>query len=213
MSPIEKHVRESIAKMEKHCLALPWEDRTAYSDWLAQTFFYVRHATRVLAKAAYKCRLEEEGLHKKLLHGINEEKNHETMATSDMNLCGHEISDFYEYPETSAYYQTLYHAIDYHGPFALLGYFVTLEGLGAVGSEKLYGRVIGTHREEAATFLKVHAHLDAGHFREGIDLLESLPPEKLKLVVEMIDVSSVLYCNMIDRVTKEAKKRSLPVAA
>ncbi len=77
MTPIEKLSRQSIKKMETCFVALPWEDKWTYAEWLAQTFFYVRHATRVLAKAAYRCSFEDEGLHKKLLEGINEEKNHE----------------------------------------------------------------------------------------------------------------------------------------
>lgn len=212
MTPIEKHARECIQYMEKVCLELPWEDKRAYADWLAQTFFYVRHATRVLAKAAYKCRIEEEPLHKVFLRGINEEKDHERMATSDMSHLGFKLEQFHEYPETSAYYQTLYHLIDYNGPCALLGYFVTLEGLGAIGSDKLYERIITSHSESAASFVKVHARIDARHFTEGIELLNSLNKPQLEIVKHGLDLSTELYCNMIRKVTAMAASKKLAAA-
>lgn len=207
MTPIEKRARECIKYMEGVCLELPWENKGAYADWLAQTYFYTRHATRVLAKAAYKCRIEEEPLHKIFLKGINEEKDHERMATSDISHVGLRLEHFKEYAETSAYYQTLYHLIDYNGPYALLGYFVTLEGLGAIGSDKLYDRIVNTHSEAAASFVKVHARIDTRHFAEGIARLNSLNKQQLEIVNHGLDLSTELYCNMIRKVTAEANEK------
>jgi len=30
----------------------PWENQSFYAEWLAQTYFYVRHSTRLLCLAA-----------------------------------------------------------------------------------------------------------------------------------------------------------------
>ncbi len=207
MTEIEKFTRSCIKEMEQSCLELPWEDARTYGDWVAQTYFYVRHATRVLAKAAFRCTIEQEDLHKVFLKGINEEKNHEIMAVNDLKHMGLRLGDYYEYPETSAYYQTLYHLIDYNGPYELLGYFVNLEGLGAIGCDGFYDKIIKSHGEKAASFIKVHARIDARHFQEGIDLLNSLKPEQLKIVRHGLEISTPLYCNMIRRVTQESYKR------
>jgi hypothetical protein len=206
MSEIRGICVTAIRKMEEECGRLPWEDRRVYADWLSQTYFYVQHATRVLAKAAYRCHLDEEPLHKKLLHGINEEKNHEILATNDLKHIGHKLNEFYEYPETSAYYQTLYHLIDYNGPYELLGYFVTLEGLGGIGTGGLYERIVKAHGEKAASFVKVHAKLDAGHYEEMVQYLETLDAQKLAIVKHGIEISTTLYCNMLKRITAEAAK-------
>lgn len=211
MSAIELTTVECVRKMERACAQLPWESREAYSEWLAQTYFYVRHATRVLAKAAWKCGMEEEFLHKQLLNGINEEKNHEIMAIKDLETLGLNIEDFSENAETSAYYQTLYHLIDVNGPFELLGYFVTLEGLGAIGSEGLYNRILKSHGPDAATFIKVHAHLDSRHFDEGLALLRTLNEKQTEAVKHGLSISTTLYCNLIQAICD--KHRSLSAIA
>ncbi len=207
LTPIELNAVECVRKMESYCNRLPWESREAYGEWLAQTYFYVRHATRVLAKAAWKCSMEEEYFHKRLLHGINEEKNHEVMAINDLERLGLYIEDYKENPETSAYYQTLYHLIDANGPYELLGYFVTLEGLGAIGSEGLYNRIVKAHGEDAASFIKVHAHLDSRHFDEGLEMLRALGPKQSQIVEHGLALSTTLYCNLIQAVTTKYSVR------
>ena len=39
----------------------PWEERAAYADWLAQTYYYVRHTTRLIASAAARFPIDERG--------------------------------------------------------------------------------------------------------------------------------------------------------
>ncbi len=205
MTKIETKIRSCIKEMETACLELNWEDKETYSDFLAQTFYYVRNATRVLAKAAFKCSFEEEALHQILLQSINEEKCHEQLAVHDLEVLGHKVDDFCEYPETSAYYQTLYHLLDTQGPYELLGYFVTLEGLGAIGSDELYNRVIGSHGERSSSFIKVHARIDSRHFEEGLELINSLDSSKLEIVEHGLDMGTRLYCNLIRRISNQAK--------
>src|SRR5215211_402825 len=85
----------------------PWEDRRVYGNWTAQTYFYVRHATRLLALAAARCPLADEELHKTFLQAIREEQDHELLALHDLQFLGFRPSDFGELPETAAYRQTL----------------------------------------------------------------------------------------------------------
>ncbi len=205
MKKLEIKIEKCIRRMEEACLQIPLENRFSYSQWLAQTYFYVQHATRVLAKASYRCDFENEELHKKLLQGINEEKNHEVLATNDLAFLDARISQFKEFCETSAYYQTLYHLIDTKGPFVLLGYFVTLEGLGAIGSQKIYDRIVGAHGEKASSFIKVHARLDASHYTEALHYLSKLSERHLEIVEYGIEISTDLYCNLVSRVAKETK--------
>lgn len=186
-----------IDEMKKAAAELPWEDRHFYAVFLAQTYYYVRNATRVLAKAAYRCNHDEEGLHKKLIQGINEEKNHEIMALNDMKEIGYDISQFPENPPTTAYYQTLLAAIDYDGPYALLGYFVSLEGLGAIGADQAFDILFEKYGKKATQFLRVHTRVDKHHFDDGLEFIESLPPTKQTLIEHYVAVSSQLYIGML----------------
>lgn len=187
----------AINEMKNAIEKLPWEDPRFYSLFLAQTYFYVRNATRVLAKAAYRCSHDEENLHKKLIKGINEEKNHEIMATNDLKELGYRIENFSELPTTSAYYQTLLAVIDYEGPYALLGYFVALEGLGAIGADSTLNTTLEKYGKKATQFLRVHIRVDEHHFHDGLNFIETLPLEKQKIVEKYVKVSSKLYINML----------------
>lgn len=188
---------KNIAMMKKTIDTLPWEDREFYALWLSQTYYYVRNATRVLAKAAYRCTHEEEDLHKKMIQGIIEEKNHEIMAVNDLKAIGCSIEEFPEFPSTMAYHQTLLAQIDYHGPYALLGYFVALEGLGAIGSDETYDLLVKKYGKEAAQFLRVHGRVDKHHFDNGLKYIESLPAEKKEIIRNAVEVSSQLYNKML----------------
>lgn len=193
----------SIQKMQSELESLDWQDPACYALWLSQTYFYVRHATRVLSKAAWRCGFEDEDLHKKMLNGINEEKNHEVMCTSDLEHVGYGLEDFSELTTTSAYYQTLYSMIDTHGPFALLGYFVSLEGLGAIGFHNVFANLARKYGKEGVQFVEVHAHLDEGHFAQGLEHILSLPKEKRDLVEEVTVIASQHYINFLKGIKAE----------
>jgi hypothetical protein len=171
----------------------PWHSREHYGNWCAQTFYYVNHATRLLANAAARATHEESLLHQKCVEGISEEKDHENMALSDLTALGFNLSQFPELPMTSAYYQTLYFMTNHDGPISLIGYFLPLEGLAAkkLGHtleylEKTYGR-------EATYFLRVHCKLDTRHFDEGCEFLETCTPKHLAVIHKAIVLSSRLY--------------------
>ena len=81
-----KEIEAQISSIMDAFLRVPWHEKRAYGDYLAQTFYYVSHATRVLALAAARCRLTEEPMHKQFLKGIQEEKNHEILALRDLHI-------------------------------------------------------------------------------------------------------------------------------
>ncbi|MBK7890370.1 MAG: hypothetical protein IPJ84_05815 [Bdellovibrionales bacterium] len=62
------------------------------------------------------------------------------------------------------------------------------------------------HGEKAASFVKVHAKLDAGHYEEMVQYLETLDAQRLAIVMHGIEISTTLYCNMLKRITAEAAK-------
>ena len=62
----------SIDELSRSLERFPWTDRDAYCEWLAQTYYYVRHSTRLLAAAAARFACDDSGdtLGKPFVHEI-----------------------------------------------------------------------------------------------------------------------------------------------
>lgn len=208
LEKLKKDAHECVSRMSQFCIEMDWKDKSLYADWLAQSYLYVRHATRVLASAAARCSMEQEPLHKKLLDGINEEKNHELLATRDLAHLKYNLKDFNEYPETSAYYQTLYYNIQADGPFALLGYFLPLEGLAAEGLNSVCDTIMSQYSEKGSSFMKVHCKLDLGHFEEGLNFLDTLSSDQLTIIERNMKLSTELYINMLRKIKMSNQSNS-----
>ena len=80
----------------------PWTKRAAYMGWLAQTYYYVRHSTRLLAVAAGRFPHTRQGdtLHLRFGAHIGEEKRHELLCVRDIQALGGSIEAIAEQPTT-----------------------------------------------------------------------------------------------------------------
>lgn len=190
-------IEKEILILQKTYGSLPWEDKEFYKQYIAQTFFYVRNATRVLSKAAYKCSHQENDLHCKLIQSIIDEKDHEMIALSDLGELGGDIKKYKETPETAAYHLTLLAQIDLEGPYALLGYFIVVEGLAGIGANKVLNKIISLYGEEAAQFLIVHIKEDEHHYNNSIQYINSLPSDIQKIIVKNAQLSAALFRNLL----------------
>ena len=200
IAQVEKTARKCVDDLGEVFERFDWSNRSMYADYLAQIFHYVNEVTRLLSYAASRCSRSEELLHRKMLEGISEERDHEQMAIRDITALGLSIDDFEELEETSSYHQTLYFMIDREGPASLLGYFMPLEGLAAKKLTKSLDKVIDCHTEAAAEFLIEHCRLDVGHFDEGLEFLKHLTEEQLRAVELTLTFSTKLYTKMIERI-------------
>lgn len=194
----------AVDDVYSHYDDFPWDNPHAYGNWLAQTYYYVRHATRVLSYAAARCPIEREPLHRVFLQGIKEEVDHEILAENDLKTLGYSLKNFPELTETALYHQSLRYAIDTDGSAALLGYFLPLEGLAAV---KMTKEVEWLNKElgpKACSFLNVHCKLDVSHYDEGLKLLESLTPTEIDVVQRNIEFSKQAYINIVESIKSQA---------
>src|SRR5690606_24416532 len=100
--PLEKEVvmkqllERCTLQMKTAGEKFPWTSRKVYGDWLAQTYYYVRHSTRLLAAAAARFPLDERGsaLHYRFAAHIGEEKRHEQLALHDLQQLGFTLAEF-----------------------------------------------------------------------------------------------------------------------
>src|ERR1700753_4293061 len=100
---------------------LAWEDPRFYAEFLAQTYHYVCHTTRLLALSASQLGVEREKLHQRFLGHAAEERSHHLLAQRDIKQLGYDVVNLPELPATSALYETQYHRIQQIGPTSVFG--------------------------------------------------------------------------------------------
>jgi pyrroloquinoline quinone (PQQ) biosynthesis protein C len=192
----------------------PWENRTFYAEWLAQSFFYVSWTTRQLALAsAYTKPGIEDQYHWRFVEEAREEKKHEVLCLEDLKALGHSISEYQEYPHTSFFYQTLNYMIERIHPVAILGYSLTLEGFAAEKAGELYERVKKHHGPAASHFLRLHCELDKDHFANALPYLKACPEELLPIVEQGARQCGAIYRGILADICQNAQQReTLPKA-
>jgi hypothetical protein len=198
-------IEREVSLIQSELMSFPFEHREFYGDWLAQTYYYVRRVSHVLAAAASRTPIERSALHDHFLRGITEEKDHAVLALEDLKDLGVGIERFPEHPLTKAYYQTLFHMIEHAGPESVLGYFFVLEGVAGTDGRKLYERVDREYRGKAQAFLKEHIMLDADHYPRALRLLETLDDAQLAVVSESTTLAGPLYRYMVATVHAERR--------
>src|ERR1700759_4809256 len=156
-----------LDELDKAVRNTPWQDRFVYGAFLAQTYHYVCHSTRLLALAASRFRFADEKTHRRFVKHATEEMSHEVLAVRDLNNLGLSLDQFTEFPSTRAFYQTQYYMIEHVSPWAFWGYILMLEGLALTKGPWLYNEIKQHHGEKAASFVKVHAAEDVGHMAEA----------------------------------------------
>jgi hypothetical protein len=196
----------SIEELSRGLERFPWTDRDAYCDWLAQTYYYVRHSTRLLAAAAARFACDELGdtLHHRFTRHMKEEHKHELLALRDLHVLESGIDAFAERPATRLLYEPQYFKIEHQSPVAVLGYILGLEGMSAGRGKWVLEEARRVHPARATTFLEVHAHDDEDHLQKGIAVVETLPASEAKWVEENLRQTAFAYNSMLDEVVRGA---------
>jgi hypothetical protein len=177
----------------------PWEERAAYADWLAQTYYYVRHSTRLLAAAAARFAIDARGnaLHHRFAAHMAEEKQHEKLALHDIKELGFSIDDLPERSSTRFFYEAQYYKIEHVHPIALFGYILPLEALGPVSGKHVIVRVSAAHGGKVIAFLKLHTEEDVDHLAKALEVLEAIPPEQREVVLQNLEQSTDGYLGIL----------------
>ncbi|HET8935119.1 MAG TPA: iron-containing redox enzyme family protein [Polyangiales bacterium] len=201
-----KHTIESVShEVAQALLRFPWEHKQAYAAWLAQTYFYVRHSTRLLAAAAARFSLDNRGnaFHVRFGTHIGEEKSHEKLALHDMKQLGANIQSMRELSSTRMFYETQYYKINYVDPFALYGYILMLEATGPVCGGEIVARVTRAHGPKCATFLVLHAEEDVDHVQRALAMVAELDPVTHEIVLQNLHQSATAYRLMLEEIAAE----------
>nr|BFD66393.1 iron-containing redox enzyme family protein [Bdellovibrio sp. HAGR004] len=190
----------------------PWSDRACYSAWVAQTYYFVSHSTRLLALSAARTPLEAQEYHVRFLAHTAEEKGHEKLLVNDMKGLGSKMSDWPEMSAASAMYQTQYYHIEHSSPMAFFGYILALEALAARFGGEIGKKVEASFGPKAAHFLRVHAEEDIGHVEEAMEKINHLPPDQQQLVLSNLRQSLTYYIQMLDECVAYGRSRARSAA-
>jgi len=192
-----------VARLGEGLRAFPWRDRRVYGDWLAQTYWYVRHSTRLLAAAAARFLQDDAGnaLHVRFAAHMAEEKRHERLAEHDLKALGLGLDAFAERASTRAFYECQYYKIEHVNPVALFGYILALEAMSAAHGPWAYEQASTAHGASAATFLALHAHDDADHVQKAIAMVERIDARGRADIEKNLEQSTFGYLTMLGEMT------------
>jgi pyrroloquinoline quinone (PQQ) biosynthesis protein C len=184
--------------------AFPYRSRSAYGGWLAQTYHYVVHTTRLIALAASRFDERCDVLHRAMLRNLDEERDHDRLLLDDLAALGYSIGAFPEQPLTSAFYQVVYHRIEHQTPFALFGYSLLLEGAAAERGGQRAREVTEAFGASAASFLRVHGDADPGHVERGFAAVERVSESEARVIAATINQTATIGVAMLGAILEDA---------
>jgi hypothetical protein len=209
-------LQDCVGEMSRALTRFPWEQQRAYADWLAQTYYYVCHSTRLLAAAAARFPFDERGnaLHQRFGAHMGEEKKHELLALHDIKALGQSLESFPERPSTRMFYEPQYYKIEHQGPLALFGYILPLEAIGPTEGRHIVERTTGAHGPKCASFVRVHADEDVDHLEKALAIVSSLDGNDRRRVEENLHQTTYAYVVMLDQVaTTRRSARSVTTSS
>jgi hypothetical protein len=203
-------LRECSDRLGHAVDAFPWSDRRAYGDWLAQTYFYVRHSTRLLAAAAARFPHDERGdaLHSRFAAHMAEEKRHELLCVHDLKGIASSLAEHPERHGTRMFYEPQYYKIEHHSPIALFGYILPLEAIGPWHGRRIVDALVVAHGAKSVSFLKLHAAEDVEHLDKAIQSLEGLETRDREQVMENMLQTTHAYVAMLAEIRGGADVRA-----
>jgi pyrroloquinoline quinone (PQQ) biosynthesis protein C len=208
-------LNQVTADLGRRIEQFPWSNTRAYATWLAQTYYYVAHSTRLLAAAAARMPFNSLGnsLHYRCAAHMAEEKKHELLALHDIKALGESIDDLPEIAATRLLYEPQYAKIAYRDPIALFGYILVLEAMSATHGAAHLSLVTASHGARAASFLKLHSAEDQGHVEKALASLEQLEPDRMRIVEDNIVQTGLAYSLLLDTIANMLLLRSPSLAS
>ena len=184
----------------------PWESKVAYADWLAQTYYYVRHTTRLLAASAARFPFGDVGnaLHHRFAAHMNEEKKHELLAIHDLQQIGESIGKLPERSPTRAFYEAQYFKIEHIFPTALFGYILPLESLGPACGARIIERVTQAHGSKCISFLRLHSSEDVAHLEKALAMIAGVSREEQVAIEDNMRQTTWCYCALLSDIAAAA---------
>lgn len=205
VSTIEAQVDRAVESTYGALETFPWSDRRAYAHWLAQSYYYVSHTSRLLALAAGRLGPSEAAMHSRFLNHLAEERGHEKLCSNDLKALGFKPEDFRELPQTSCLYHSVYFLIEHGHPSAILGYAMVLEGVSASKGDRLVRTLNELYGKAATGFLRLHAEADKEHTASNRPVLEACETRHLEVISTGVAMIEAQYQGMLGAIVADLK--------
>lgn len=199
MKNLQKTLDVELASAMEQIDSCHWDNKNFYADYMAQTFYYVRHSTRLLALAASRLSYEEQQtFHLRFISHLREESNHEKLALNDLKHLGFKKEDLPEHSSTRLFYEPQYFKIEHQRPLAIMGYILFLEALAQKACPKLVEKLAEIYGNRCATFFHVHGEEDPAHVESAMKVIYELSEEDLQAVILNLSQTSFAYSAMLN---------------
>ena len=172
-----------------------------YAQFLAQTYFYVSHSTKLLAFAAGLMNKEDETLFRRFIKHISEESSHEVLAEKDLNDLSFSLTAFKELPATKMLWETQYYKIQHEDPASFLGYILILEAFACHCFPNFLEKIDQAYEGKAHRFVKLHAEEDPDHIEKAFDVIDRLSEERKELVRINMNQTAKAYTMMLESIS------------
>ena len=96
---LKQSVLDHVEQLGASAQEFPWENKTAYGYWLAQTYYFVRHTTSFLSLTASRFGPWERDRQYFQLRHLKEESGHDQLLLDDLDALGLRLEAFIELPE------------------------------------------------------------------------------------------------------------------
>ncbi|MBP6103596.1 MAG: iron-containing redox enzyme family protein [Gammaproteobacteria bacterium] len=198
----KEHIRSLDAAIEN----FPWNNRSAYAQFLAQTYYYVAHSTRLLAVSASRFSIMQEDLHRRFIKHMSEEKGHHLIAEFDLKNLGLSLSLFPELSTTKAFYECQYYKSSYLDPITLFGYILALEGLSVTQGKFIHKQALESFGERATGFLRVHCEDDVEHIQSAFKHINQLNEGQTQMIKDNFHQTCTMYGIFLSEIVKASSR-------
>jgi len=186
-----RHLLDPIRKF-------PFQDKGAYSEFLAQTHHYVAHTTRLLGLVGSRIGPEREKLHMRFMKHAGEEKSHHLLAAHDLAELGGSLESHPSLPATNALQECQYYRVLYQAPTAIFGHIIALEGVAVTHGRWVYETVSSVHGKSASTFVKLHVEDDPEHMEATFAAVATLTEAERALIRENYVHTCAVYAWLLE---------------
>ena len=202
-------LNQEIQETSKLMQSINWKDPKIYSDFLAQTYYYVCHSTKLLKYCAARVdQKKDHSLYEHLMNHIKEENNHERLCINDMKKTNSKIEDFPEYESTKSLYQVQYYSIEHLHELSFFGYVLFLETLAITHGQVLNQFIVNNYAKNANSFLRVHAEEDIEHSEQMQQMIRTLSKEAQEHIYDNLRQSAYLYRQVLREILNHSLSES-----
>jgi hypothetical protein len=202
IAEVVKTFHQIHGQMVKNTDEFPWEDKTAYISWLAQTMEYVTYGTRILSLTAGRFPLSQTELASRFIQHATEERGHEKLLINDAKALGANLAEIQVLPEAEAFHKSIYYWIYHDRPAVIMGWILFLEGFAIRCGPQAYQRVEKSYGTKGTSFLLVHTQEDPYHVEKALSVLNNFSSVELEDVAHGLKLYASLYRNIFFAIEK-----------